>query len=81
MTLVGTLPDGKEFFNERLSFCLGEGSKLGVPRGVEKALKKMVMKEKSRLDIKPQYAFGIEGSKKYGVPPNSNVSYIVTLHE
>ena len=46
---------------------------------MERAIKDMKLKEKVQLTIRPQYAFGAEGSKAFNVPPNATVEYDVSL--
>ncbi|KAK4887688.1 hypothetical protein RN001_003959 [Aquatica leii] len=77
--LEGTY-NGNTFENREVFFCLGEGSEEKVIDGVEIALEKFKMGEKSKLVIKPQYAFGAEGSKEYNIPPDATLEYIVTLN-
>jgi len=81
--LVDVHLEGKyndQVFEQReVSFNLGEGSEVNVIEGVEKALEKFKKGEKSRLIIKPKYAFGAEGNSQFNIPPNATVEYIVTL--
>jgi len=77
--LVGEC-EGRVFDERTVQFNLGEGADINIPYGVEKALEKMVLKETSRIDLKPTYAFGPEGSKTFNIPPNTNVSYTLTLN-
>lgn len=58
---------------------MGEGADLDIPESVEKALEKFLEGETSKLIIAPKYAFGAEGSVKWGIPPNATVEYTVTL--
>lgn len=78
MKLIGTY-DGKEFDNRDVTFTIGEGSVENIISGVEKALEKFKVNETSRLIIKPQYAFGVEGSKEFQIPANATVEYLVKL--
>lgn len=55
------------------------GSEAGIISGVERAIKEMKLKEKVRLTIKPQYAFGAEGNKTFGIPSNATVEYEVHI--
>lgn len=64
-----------------MEFNIGEGSEYGVVEGVEIALEKFNQGETSRLVLKPQYAFGKDGSEEFNVPGNATVEYVVTLHE
>lgn len=71
--------EGKVFEDRDVSFTLGEGVEENIIEGVEIALEKFKRKEKSKLIIKSQYAFGEQGSEKYNIPPNATVEYEVTL--
>lgn len=62
-----------------VTFCLGEGSENGIPAGVERALEKFKLNEKSKLIIKPQYAWGKEGNPQLNIPADAELVYILTL--
>lgn len=69
-------------FDERqVSFTLGDGWEFDIPVGVEKALKKFRMGEKSIVNIMSQYAFGARGSERFGIPPDTDVKYTLELKE
>ena len=71
--------ENKEFENRSVNFCLGEGTEFGIVEGVEVALEKFKQGEKSRLKLKPQYAFGDKGKPEFKVPSNAVVEYEVEL--
>ncbi|XP_030023073.1 FK506-binding protein 59 isoform X2 [Manduca sexta] len=71
--------DGKVFDTRTVTFNLGEGSDHNICEGVERALEKFLKGEKSRLIIKPKYAFKTKGNQELGVPPDATVEYEVTL--
>uniref|UniRef100_A0A336N7D4 peptidylprolyl isomerase n=1 Tax=Culicoides sonorensis TaxID=179676 RepID=A0A336N7D4_CULSO len=71
--------EGKVFDEREIEFNLGEGLEANVVDGVEIALEKFKEGEKSRLILSSQYAFGAEGHKEFGVPPNATVEYEVEL--
>lgn len=73
--------EGRVFDDRELSFDLGEVPEDEVVDGVQKALTHFGRGEKSRLVIKPEFAFGSEGSNKFSIPPNATVEYTVTLIE
>lgn len=77
--LVGEY-NGKIVEDRDVTFCLGEGSEHGVPSGVERALDKFKLKEKSCLELSPQYAWGSNGKPDLGIPSNAKVKYTVTLN-
>lgn len=61
-------------------FNIGEGVEAGIPEGVERALEKFKLKEKSQLEVKAKYAWGKEGRPDLQIPPNTDVIYTVTLN-
>lgn len=71
--------EGRVFDERDVSFSLGEGSDTNIPLGVEKALEKFIKGETSMLELKPQYGFGAAGHEGFGIPPNANLVYTVTL--
>lgn len=76
--LKGSFED--RVFDEReIEFNLGEGVEANVIEGVELALEKFKEGEKSRLVIKPEYAFGSAGNDKFGIPGGATVEYEVEL--
>lgn len=77
--LQGKLQDGKVFDTRTVSFTLGEGSESNICEGIERALEKFTLGEKSRLTLQPKYAYKSEGNSEMGVPPNSVVEYTVKL--
>ncbi|CAG9580154.1 unnamed protein product [Danaus chrysippus] len=77
--LEGKLTDGTVFDNRTVSFVLGEGAESNICHGLERAIEKFNLNEKSRLTIQPKYAFTSEGNSEMGVPPNSVVEYTVKL--
>ena len=38
------------------------------------------IKEQSKLEIKPEYAFGAGGKPDFNIPPNAAIEYTVTLN-
>ncbi|XP_045449322.1 FK506-binding protein 59 [Melitaea cinxia] len=77
--LQGKLQDGKVFDTRTVSFTLGEGSENNICEGIERALEKFTLGEKSRLTLQPKYAYKSEGNSEMGIPPNSVVEYTVKL--
>lgn len=69
-------------FDERdVEFNIGEGTDVNVVEGLEIAVEKMCKNEVSRIILKPQYAFGVNGSTEFNIPANATVEYEVTLKE
>lgn len=76
--LLGKYED-KVFDDRKLKFPLGEGSEHDVVEGVEMALRKMKKTQQTRIKIKPDYGFGDEGHKEFGIPAGASITYEVTL--
>ncbi|KAJ2157491.1 FK506-binding protein 2B [Coemansia sp. RSA 552] len=82
----GTLEDGTVFDQntERkgrkdptpLAFKVGTGR---VIRGWDEALMTMVLGEKARLTIRPEWAYGRKGLEAGGIPPNATLIFEVEL--
>lgn len=71
---------GKLVEEREVVFNIGEGVEAGIPEGVERALEKFKLKEKSQLEVKAKYAWGKEGRPDLQIPPNTDVIYTVTLN-
>lgn len=56
------------------------GSEYNICEGVEKALEKFKIKEKSKILIKSKYAFGANGKPEFNIPPNADVEYTIRLN-
>ncbi|KAI8784091.1 peptidyl-prolyl cis-trans isomerase FKBP4 isoform X1 [Biomphalaria glabrata] len=61
------------------TFTLGESEDPIITTGLEAAIKKMKEKEKSKFIVSPAYAYGKDGNKELGVPPNATLTYNVEL--
>ncbi|XP_008547908.1 FK506-binding protein 59 isoform X1 [Microplitis demolitor] len=76
--LVGKYND--RVFEERdVKFNLGEGEDVGIIEGVESALSRFAVGEKSRLLIKSKFAFKKTGHQEFNIPPDADVEYIVEM--
>lgn len=56
------------------------GCEYNVCEGIEKALEKFKVKEKSKLEMKSSAAFRAAGKPEFNIPPNADVEYIVELN-
>lgn len=56
------------------------GCEYQVCEGIEKALEKFKIKEKSKLQMKSSAAFGAAGKPEFNIPPNADVEYVVELN-
>jgi len=60
-------------------FLLGEGSVVGIPHGVEKALYKFVEGECSIITISQKYGPPQSLYQSHGLPPDSTFQFTVEL--
>ncbi|XP_044749121.1 peptidyl-prolyl cis-trans isomerase FKBP4-like [Coccinella septempunctata] len=77
--IIGKFQDKVFDQRENISFCVGEGLEYDIVQGIDIALAKFKKGEKSRLLLKSHYAFKEVGFEKFGIPPNADVEYEVTL--
>ncbi|NXX98130.1 FKBP5 isomerase, partial [Centropus bengalensis] len=63
-----------------VKFVVGEGEDHDIPIGIDKALEKMQRGEHCILYLGPRYGFGEAGKPKYGIQPNVELVYEVTLN-
>ncbi|KAJ7332915.1 hypothetical protein JRQ81_015095 [Phrynocephalus forsythii] len=71
--------DGRMFDCRDVAFTVGEGEDHDIPIGIDKALEKMQRGEQCILHIGAQYGFGEAGKRKFGIGPNADLVYEVTL--
>ncbi|XP_035207177.1 peptidyl-prolyl cis-trans isomerase FKBP4-like [Stegodyphus dumicola] len=73
------------YFNDEIfedaekDFILGEGCKVDIPEGLETALLKFRLKERSIIYLKSKYAFDVKGAPEMEIPPNVDIKYEVTV--
>lgn len=61
--------DGKEFDRRTdLTFVLGEGEDLDIPKGLELGIEKMKKEEEGQITLSPKNGFGQKGCEKLGIP-------------
>ncbi|XP_007937638.2 peptidyl-prolyl cis-trans isomerase FKBP5 [Orycteropus afer afer] len=71
---------GGQLFDCRdVVFIVGEGEDHDIPIGIDKALEKMQREEQCILYLGPRYGFGEAGKPKFGIEPNADLIYEVTL--
>ncbi|BHF59590.1 FK506-binding protein 5 [Sparganum proliferum] len=73
------LYEGNVFDERDVQYCVGDYVEVGVPRGVDSALRKMHAEGKSIVRVSKQNSLGEEECAKFGFPPGSNLDYEVTL--
>jgi len=72
--------DGKSLFEESaFKFSIGESDDDKITVGLEAAVKKMKLKEKSRFTMSPKYCYGTDGNKELGIPGDSTLVYEIEL--
>ncbi|ETE71122.1 Peptidyl-prolyl cis-trans isomerase FKBP5 [Ophiophagus hannah] len=71
--------DGRMFDCRDVAFTVGEGEDHDIPIGIDKALEKMQRGEHCILHIGTQYGFGEAGKPVFGIEPNAELVYEVTL--
>ncbi|KAL0622605.1 Peptidyl-prolyl cis-trans isomerase FKBP5 [Plecturocebus cupreus] len=70
---------GRVFDCRDVAFTVGEGEDHDIPIGIDKALEKMQREEQCILHLGPRYGFGEAGKPKFGIEPNAELIYEVTL--
>lgn len=70
---------GRTFDCRDVVFVVGEGEDHDIPIGIDKALVKMQREEQCILYLGPRYGFGEAGKPKFGIDPNAELMYEVTL--
>ncbi|XP_051043074.1 peptidyl-prolyl cis-trans isomerase FKBP5 isoform X2 [Phodopus roborovskii] len=70
---------GRVFDCRDVVFIVGEGEDHDIPIGIDKALEKMQREEQCVLYLGPRYGFGEAGKPKFGIEPNAELMYEVTL--
>jgi FK506-binding protein 4/5 len=78
--LRGSSLDGRIFDERDVDFEIGEGQKADVIEAIETALQKFKKNEQSKLYIKSKCAWGHAGNAKFGIAPDTDVTYEVTLN-
>ncbi|XP_049571939.1 peptidyl-prolyl cis-trans isomerase FKBP5 isoform X2 [Orcinus orca] len=70
---------GRMFDCRDVGFIVGEGEDHDIPIGIDKALEKMQREEQCILYLGPRYGFGEAGKPEFGIEPNAELIYEVTL--
>lgn len=77
--IVGT-HDGRVFFDKDLSFILGEGSEVGLPEGVDRAMRRFCRGEKSIIDLKGRHqTYGSSPPAEYELPADAPLQFTIFL--
>ncbi|XP_077017695.1 peptidyl-prolyl cis-trans isomerase FKBP5 [Tamandua tetradactyla] len=70
---------GRMFDCRDVVFIVGEGEDHDIPLGIDRALERMQREEQCILHLRPRYGFGEAGKPKFGIEPNAELTYEVTL--
>uniref|UniRef100_A0A0N5APC1 peptidylprolyl isomerase n=1 Tax=Syphacia muris TaxID=451379 RepID=A0A0N5APC1_9BILA len=71
-----------EFYNRDVTFLVGEGSEVGLPEGVDRALRRFNKREKSIIHLKGhRYTYGSDAPKEYNLPENAEIDFTVFLKD
>uniref|UniRef100_A0A1I8EDH1 peptidylprolyl isomerase n=1 Tax=Wuchereria bancrofti TaxID=6293 RepID=A0A1I8EDH1_WUCBA len=74
--------NGQVFYDKEVSFILGEGSEVGLPEGVDRALRRFNKGEKSIIHLKGnRFTFGATPPSEYGLPPHAEIDFTLFLKE
>ncbi|XP_023671870.1 peptidyl-prolyl cis-trans isomerase FKBP4-like isoform X1 [Paramormyrops kingsleyae] len=78
VTLEGSL-EATVFDRRELSFEVGDGERLSLPLGVEKAIMAMEEGEESLFTLTPKYGFGNAGNAQLNIPGGAKLQYRIKL--
>ncbi|CAB3397489.1 unnamed protein product [Caenorhabditis bovis] len=77
--IVGT-HNGKEFYNRDVEFCIGEGLEEHLPEGVDRALRRFQLGEKSKIEISgSRFTYGNSPPPGTDLPPNAPLEFTIFL--
>ncbi|CAO4374942.1 unnamed protein product [Caenorhabditis nigoni] len=78
---VGKYQD-TEIYNREVTFHIGEGSEEGLPEGVERALRRFQLGEKSKIEIRGhKYTYGNSPPEGFNMPANAPIEFTIFLKE
>jgi peptidylprolyl isomerase len=80
---VGYLEDGTKFdssYDREMPFQFPVGQGFVIP-GLDEICRSMRPGEKRRVVVPPDLAYGEQGAKKFGIPPNASLIFDVELVE
>uniref|UniRef100_A0A8R1XZE7 peptidylprolyl isomerase n=1 Tax=Onchocerca volvulus TaxID=6282 RepID=A0A8R1XZE7_ONCVO len=68
--------NGRVFYDKEVNFILGEGSEVGLPEGVDRALRRFNKGEKSTIHLKgSRFTFGTAPPPEYNLPPHAEIDF------
>ncbi|MFH4977637.1 hypothetical protein AB6A40_004346 [Gnathostoma spinigerum] len=72
--------EGRVFYDKDVEFILGEGSEVGLPEGVDRALRRFTKGEKSSIHLKgSRFTYGAHPPPEYNLPPNAELDFTIFL--
>ncbi|CAI5451315.1 unnamed protein product [Caenorhabditis angaria] len=77
--IVG-IHNGKEFYNREVTFSIGEGSEEHLPEGVDRALRRFQLNEKSKIELRgARFTYGNNPPAGTDIPPNATLEFTIFL--
>lgn len=77
---TGTFED-RVFYDKKVDFILGEGTEVGLPEGVDRAIRRINKGEKCRVMLKGRFGYGLNPPAEYELPPSAEVEFTLFLTE
>lgn len=72
--------EGRVFYDQNVKFELGEGSEVGLPEGVDRALRRINKGEKCRIIVKgSRFTYGAHPPADYKLPVNAELEFTIFL--
>ncbi|VDO36702.1 unnamed protein product [Haemonchus placei] len=72
--------EGRVFYDKEVTFVLGEGSEVGLPEGVDRALRRFCRGEKSTIRLSgTKNTYGSNPPPEYNLPPNATIEFTIFL--
>lgn len=69
------------FYDKNVEFVLGEGTEVGLPEGIDRALRRVNKGEKCRILLKGRFGYGSQPPADYKLPSNAELEFTVFLPE
>ncbi|WKY09473.1 hypothetical protein Q1695_002103 [Nippostrongylus brasiliensis] len=72
--------EGRVFYDKEVTFVIGEGSEVGLPEGVDRALRRFCRGEKSTIRLSGvRFTYGPNPPPEYDLPPNATIEFTLFL--
>jgi FK506-binding protein 4/5 len=72
--------NGRVFYDQELTFLLGEGAEHYLPEGVDRAIRRINKGEKCRITLKgSRFTFGKDAPADFNLPPSAELVYTIFL--